>query len=939
MANITTRNLTSTTVTSSNLNKGSSLTHNELDSNFLNLNNEKIDVLNPDIQGNLKIDGTSTSTVGSLVFNEASDNGVHNISIKSPTALAANVAFTLPDNDGNANEVLITDGSGNLSWSATFAGDITEVVAGTHLSGGGASGSVTLNVDTSAISINDLSDVNTTGVANGKILKYDSTTSKFIVADDTDTGITDVVSDTTPQLGGNLDVNGNNIVAVSNGSINIDAKTGGTGKVNIKGDHSYSSAPEYLPQPGVVVDDQGMKVSGSGYTDILVAHRSTTGFQNYSFEVGHEYGSSSYAAGGSAGSFGFAAYSNSQGLFYPGTVSGVIGDGGDVNDSSANVTNNGIQIRTNNTGGRDFGSADKVAAEFREATTKFMDNHLVLSESSDHITVATTNNGDLKFEANEIVNKVKDAGGTLQTAGEFRDYAYTENTTNADDTSATTKYDTILDIDRGIRIGSTTNEFSSTGAAPNNNNAAYNLSGIIVGNTGNTWPAIDIISNGQGVDGSNPLRNRLGDSAAGGAFTNFPNAQFNFKASNGTAASPSALGSGKRMGQINFYGHDGTGYGGDSDAAPSVTITTSANETFSGDTRGGKIIFDVLPSGQSGGTGTTSNDRIVGLSLTGSELVVNPGKSVSGVDTRFDCDFKVRGSTTDDIFVVDAGTEKTQVKNLSLTGDMDVNGQKLVTASNGNLIIEPNGTGQIRAKTNIIEQHNANGLVIHNGNQGTHNGANFGAPEGDSTGSSMLFNTGIQVEGNGQYEYPALVLKNNSITGYNNLWAAKARPTGGTDYNDDTYLQDDDIIFRFFGAGYQGDDGAGNGVFSYGSATVDLYATEDHSASQNGGGFRVKTLNTGTAAASNAETEKFRIEDDVRVNPAGLNVDFRVHGENTDNVMRLDASKDKLQMNGVFRLHQASSDPSSNLENGDMYYNTSTHKFRGYANGAWVDLH
>jgi hypothetical protein len=42
-------------------------------------------------------------------------------------------------------------------------------------------------------------------------------------------GISDVVDDTTPQLGGNLDVNGNNIVSVSNANINI--LPNGTGNV------------------------------------------------------------------------------------------------------------------------------------------------------------------------------------------------------------------------------------------------------------------------------------------------------------------------------------------------------------------------------------------------------------------------------------------------------------------------------------------------------------------------------------------------------------------------------------------------------------------------------------------------------------------------------------------------------------------------------------
>ena len=43
----------------------------------------------------------------------------------------------------------------------------------------------------------------------------------------------DIVGDTTPQLGGNLDVNGNDIVSVSNGDIELAAN--GTGQVIFKG--------------------------------------------------------------------------------------------------------------------------------------------------------------------------------------------------------------------------------------------------------------------------------------------------------------------------------------------------------------------------------------------------------------------------------------------------------------------------------------------------------------------------------------------------------------------------------------------------------------------------------------------------------------------------------------------------------------------------------
>lgn len=57
-------------------------------------------------------------------------------------------------------------------------------------------------------------------------------------------GITDIVSDTTPQLGGNLDVNGRSIVSTSNGDINIDAD--GTGSVILQGNLEITSGGSIL---------------------------------------------------------------------------------------------------------------------------------------------------------------------------------------------------------------------------------------------------------------------------------------------------------------------------------------------------------------------------------------------------------------------------------------------------------------------------------------------------------------------------------------------------------------------------------------------------------------------------------------------------------------------------------------------------------------------
>ena len=202
-----------------------------------------------------------------------------------------------------------------------------------------------------------LSDVNTTGVANGKILKYDGTTSKFVIADDSgggsggsstfaglsDTPVNftgaagktlkvnsagnaiefvtvttptqDIVDDTTPQLGGNLDVQAREInTSTTNGNIKLNPN--GTGVVEIKGaggadgtlqlncsanSHGvkiksppHSAAQSYtLTLPSNIVNGQFLKTDANGNLSWAAAG----GNQNISINT---LSSSSGSGGGSA---------------------------------------------------------------------------------------------------------------------------------------------------------------------------------------------------------------------------------------------------------------------------------------------------------------------------------------------------------------------------------------------------------------------------------------------------------------------------------------------------------------------------------------------------------------------------------------------------------------------------------------------------------------
>lgn len=78
---------------------------------------EKLDVAGTiQASGTVKVAGTS-SAGGDIKLFEDTDNGTNFVALKAPASITADVTFTLPATDGTADQVLKTDGSGNLAFA------------------------------------------------------------------------------------------------------------------------------------------------------------------------------------------------------------------------------------------------------------------------------------------------------------------------------------------------------------------------------------------------------------------------------------------------------------------------------------------------------------------------------------------------------------------------------------------------------------------------------------------------------------------------------------------------------------------------------------------------------------------------------------------------------------------------------------------------------
>ena len=129
--------------------------------------------------------GDGSSQDGYIQLN-CSQNS-HGVKIKSPPHSAnASYTLTLPNDTGSANQVLKTDGSGGLDW-------VDQTAAYTNAS-----------VD---------AHLNQSNPTSGYVLSWNGSDYAWVAQSGGGggSGISNIVEDTTPQLGGNLDMQSNNI--------------------------------------------------------------------------------------------------------------------------------------------------------------------------------------------------------------------------------------------------------------------------------------------------------------------------------------------------------------------------------------------------------------------------------------------------------------------------------------------------------------------------------------------------------------------------------------------------------------------------------------------------------------------------------------------------------------------------------------------------------
>jgi len=150
--------------------------------------------------------------------------------------------------------------SQNIQFPTTTINDVIDddTFATANASKLATAESIKAYVDSQVATANELSELTDVSIgtpSNGDVLKYNTSTSRWEagVDVDTDTGILSIVEDTSPQLGGDLDLNSQNITGT--GNINTTGDAEFSGNLTVQGNLTVNGSTTTIDVTQLEVDD------------------------------------------------------------------------------------------------------------------------------------------------------------------------------------------------------------------------------------------------------------------------------------------------------------------------------------------------------------------------------------------------------------------------------------------------------------------------------------------------------------------------------------------------------------------------------------------------------------------------------------------------------------------------------------------------------------